>query len=315
MKMLRLALLAGGASSEREVSLASGREVLANLDPGRYETRVYDPAMDLARLVADAPGLDVAFPALHGRLGEDGSVQGLLELLGLPYVGSGIFASALAMDKRASKEFYRLRGLPVAPDGYAERSRAPGVAVSEAARLAAGLGLPLVVKPLDHGSSVGMAIVRSAEELAAALESAWECSTVAMAERFLAGREYTVAVMGNREPAAMPPVEIIPGPGHPFFDYSAKYSEGECREICPCDLDPEEDREVRRLAVLAHRALGCRGFSRTDFILAGGIFHVLETNTLPGLTAQSLLPKAVRAHGLSFPEFLDRLVELALEPD
>ncbi|MDR1041547.1 MAG: D-alanine--D-alanine ligase [Deltaproteobacteria bacterium] len=312
MQKLRLALLSGGSSSEREVSLASGREVLANLDPDRYEVSVYDPAVDLERLVRDAPGLNVAFPALHGLYGEDGAVQGLLTLLGLPFVGSGVKASALCMDKRISKEFYRLSGLPVAPDAYAVRDGAG--AAAEAARIYGELGLPLVVKPLDHGSSVGMALARTPQGLAEALEGAWAHSATAMAERYLQGREYTVAVLGNRELTALPPVEIVPGPGHNFFDYGAKYSEGECREICPCDLGPAEDRAARSLAVLAHRALGCRGLSRTDFILSGGAFTLLETNTLPGLTPQSLLPKAARAHGLSFPQLLDRLVELALEP-
>jgi D-alanine-D-alanine ligase len=313
MKKLRLALLSGGDSSEREVSLASGREVLANLDPARYDVHVYDPASDLAGLVRDAPGIDVAFPALHGYRGEDGAIQGLLTLLGIPFVGSGILASALAMDKRAAKELFRLRGLPVAADRYA--SRDGGGASAEARRISEELGLPAVVKPLDHGSSVGMALVRTPGELEAALEGAWAHSPVAMTERYLEGREYTVAVIGNRELTPLPPVEIVPGPGHPFFDYVAKYSEGESREICPCDLAPVEDREVRRLAVLAHRALGCRGLSRTDFILSGGAFHVLETNTLPGLTPQSLLPKAAAAGGLPFPRLLDVLVGLALEPD
>ncbi|MDR1081069.1 MAG: D-alanine--D-alanine ligase [Deltaproteobacteria bacterium] len=312
MKKLRLALLSGGTSSEREVSLASGMEVAAALDPSRYEILRFDPATDLEALVRESPGLDVAFPALHGHRGEDGALQGMLAMLGVPCVGSGVLASALAMDKRMSKDIYRLRGLPVAADDFAERGGAG--ARAEAARISGGLGLPAVVKPLDHGSSVGMALARTPGELESALEGAWKHSPVAMAERYLAGREYTVAVLGNGNPAALPPIEIVPGPGHPFFDYGAKYLEGECREIVPCDLGPAEDREIRRLALLAHAALGCRGLSRTDFILSGGTFHLLETNTLPGLTPQSLLPKAARAHGLSFAELLDILVDLALEP-
>jgi D-alanine-D-alanine ligase len=312
VKKIKLALLSGGASTEREVSLASGREVLASLDPLRYEARSYDPATDLAALARDAPELDVAFPALHGFLGEDGAIQGFLASLRVPCVGSGVFASALAMDKRASKGVYRLRGLPVAADAYVSKGEGT---VQEAARMIAReLGLPVVIKPLDQGSSVGMALARVPDELEAGLELAWRHGEVAMAERYLSGREYTVAVLGNRDLTALPPIEITPGPGHAFFDYSAKYQEGECREICPCDLGPEEDREIRRLAVLAHRALGCRGLSRTDFILSGGAFHLLETNTLPGLTPQSLLPKAAAAHGLTFPKLLDLLIDLALEP-
>jgi D-alanine-D-alanine ligase len=310
MKPLKLALIMGGESEEREVSLASGREVLANLDKARYDVRVYDPKSDLARLVGDAPGLDAAFPVLHGQRGEDGSIQGLLRLLGLRCCGSGILASALAMDKARAKEAFRAAGMPVARDLILEKRR--GVP-AESQRALSDIGLPMVVKPLEQGSSVGLSIVNSDEELAIALEDAWTFAPRAMAEEYLAGREFTAAVLGNDDLSCFPPIEIVPAPGHLFFDYSAKYDPGEAEEICPCQLGPEETETVSELAKRAHRALGCRGFSRTDFILRDGTFYALETNTIPGLTAGSLLPKAAKAAGLSLGEFLDRVIALALE--
>ena len=310
MASLRLALIMGGVSSEREVSLASGREVLAHLDRDRYEVTCYDPAEDLDRLVRDAGRLDLAFPVLHGPRGEDGSIQGFLRMLGVPFVGSGVLASALAMDKDRTKGVFRQAGIPVARDLILDRGSGRG---PEAVRAERGLGLPLVVKPLEQGSSVGLCIVSSAAELEAALDAAWGFAPRAMAEEYLEGREFTSAVLGNSGPMALPPVEIIPAPGHRFFDYSAKYDPGGARELCPADLSPGETERISDLAVRAHLALGCRGLSRTDFILRGGDFHALETNTLPGLTSGSLLPKAAAAGGLTFAQLLDRLIGLALE--
>jgi D-alanine-D-alanine ligase len=310
MAKITLALLCGGKSSEREVSLASGREVLANLDPSRYETRVYDPAFDIAKLVKDAPEIDVVFPALHGLYGEDGSVQGFLTLLGLPFVGSGILSSALAMDKGATKDIYRSLGLPVAPDTilFADKD-----IDQEIARIIDYPGLPLVIKPIDQGSSVGLSMAKASSDLKASLREAFKSSKAVLAEKYLDGREFTVAVLGNNAPYALPPVEIIPGEGHGFFDYSAKYEPGESQEICPADLSCAETNKIKSLGLKAHLALRCRGLSRTDFIYSSGVFYLLETNTLPGLTSQSLIPKAAREYGLSFPALLDLLVDLALE--
>jgi D-alanine-D-alanine ligase len=310
MDPLRLALIMGGRSREREVSLASGREVLRHLDKSRYHTRVYDPASDLGRLVADAKDLDLAFPVLHGLYGEDGSIQGLLQLLGVPYVGSGVLASALAMDKARTKGVYRATGIPAARDLILDRR---GGAEDAARRALDAIGLPLVVKPPEQGSSVGLSLVFKEEELVPALEKAWSIAPLAMAEEYVKGREFTVAVLGNNELRALPPVEIIPAQGHMFFDYSAKYEPGESRELCPAELDPDETKTISALGEAAHRALGCRGFSRTDFILKEDVFYTLETNTLPGLTAGSLLPKAAAAAGFGFSALLDEMIGLALE--
>lgn len=306
---IRVALLAGGRSGEREVSLAGAREVERALDPAKYLVRRYDPAIDLARLAAEAESIDVAFILLHGPLGEDGTVQGFLELLDIPYQGSGVLGSALVMDKHLSKLIYRQAGLPTADWAMAT---AADLAAPE--RLLADLTLPVVVKPVHQGSSLGMSIVEEAAQLGPALAKALALDEQVMVEQYVAGRELTGGVIGNAELVALPIVEIIPGEQYRFFDYQAKYQAGASREICPADLEPAVAEEARRYAVAAHRALQLRGYSRTDMILtAAGALCILETNTIPGMTPTSLLPQAAAAHGLSFSQLLDRLLELALE--
>ncbi len=306
---IRVALLAGGRSGEREVSLAGAREVERALDPDKYLVRRYDPALDLARLAAEAAEIDVAFILLHGPLGEDGTVQGFLDLLDIPYQGSGVLGSALAMDKHLSKLIYRQAGLPTADWVMAT---AADLAAPE--RLLADLVLPVVVKPVRQGSSLGMSIVEEAAQIGPALAKALALDEQVMVEQYVAGRELTGGVIGNAELAALPIVEIIPGEQYRFFDYQAKYQAGASREICPADLEPAVAAEARRYAIAAHRALQLRGYSRTDMILtAAGALYLLETNTIPGMTPTSLLPQAAAAHGLSFFQLLDRLLELALE--
>ena len=315
MDKIRVALLCGGKSAEREVSLNSGAEVLAHLDQGRFTAASYDPATDIPRLAEDAQAgrLDVAFLALHGPLGEDGTVQGLMELLGLPYTGSGLLASALAMDKEAAKTVFRGAGLPVAPDMVVTRAEASGEI--DLARMAFHtLGSPLVVKPVRLGSSVGLSIVRHEEELTAALTRVFDLGGAALLEKYLPGPEFTCGVVGSAPNlTALPIIEIIPAPGHAFFDYSAKYEPGQSEEICPARVSPEITSEVQRLAANAHRALGCRTLSRSDFIFSEGQAHLLETNTLPGLTSGSLVPKMARAFGLTFTAFLSYLLDDALK--
>jgi D-alanine-D-alanine ligase len=301
----------GGRSSEREVSLASGLEIFKHLDPARYVVTRFDPATDLVALVEKAKSFDVAFPALHGPLGEDGTIQGLLELLGLPYVGSGVLASALCMDKSATKDVYRSKGLPVAKDALARSSQDP-LAAAEAAL--ERLGSPVVVKPLNQGSSVGLTIASDPAAAAAARNEARALYPVALIEQHIQGRELTCAVLGNADSRALPPIEIVPAEGHRFFDYQAKYEPGQAQEICPARLTPAETAKVSELAELSHLALGCRGLSRTDMILDGqGAFYLLETNTLPGFTPNSLLPTAAAAAGFKFDELLYELIKLALE--
>ncbi|MDP3480552.1 MAG: D-alanine--D-alanine ligase [Desulfoprunum sp.] len=305
---MHVALLAGGTSGEREVSLNGAAEVERSLDPQRFLVRRYDPATDLARLVSDAGQIDFAFILLHGLQGEDGTVQGLLELLGIPYQGSGVLGSAIAMDKHLSKELFRQHGLPVA-ESVVIRLGEP-VKLQE---LVAQLGLPLVVKPVREGSSLGLTIARTLTELQAGIESARRHDRQVMVEQYIKGREITAAVLGNDDLTALPLIEIIPGEGFEFFDYTAKYQAGASQEICPAPISPELTAKAQGYALGAHVALRLRGYSRTDMILdAAGNFYLLETNTIPGMTATSLLPQAAAKHGLSFSQFLERLIELAM---
>jgi len=313
-KVRRVALVMGGKSREREVSLASGGEVLSHIDRDRHEVVVYDPATDLVRLAEDAVKLDVAFLAMHGPLGEDGSLQGFCEMIGLPYTGSGILSSAMAINKEFSKRIYRESGLPVAPDLVVTKRANPDLADTAEMALHT-FGSPVVIKPLSQGSSVGLAIVENEKDLVEALRAAFSIEDAALLEKYLPGRELTCAVLGNDRATALPPIEIIPADGHRFFDYSAKYEPGQSREICPADIPAETAWEVRRLAISAHKALGCRGLSRTDMIFSNGQTYILETNTLPGMTSGSLLPKAVKAFGLSFTSLITYLIDLALEPE
>ncbi|WP_456388677.1 D-alanine--D-alanine ligase family protein [Desulfolithobacter sp.] len=308
MKRLRLALLAGGTSGEREVSLKGAVEVEKALDPERYEVTRYDPATDLPRLAAEADEIDVAFILLHGLHGEDGTIQGVLDLLGIPYQGSGVLGSALAMDKNLAKTVYRLHGMPVAPWEMARPAD-----ISDPRHLLSALRLPLVVKPVRQGSSLGMSIVHRESDLAAALELAFTHDIEVMVEEFVRGREITVGVLGNDELEALPLVEIIPDSRFEFFDYEAKYQPGATTEICPARVSDQVRDQARKYGIQAHRALKLRGYSRTDMIVAGEEIFILETNTIPGMTPTSLFPQAAAEHGLSFPDLIDRLVELALE--
>lgn len=305
---LTIALLAGGVSPEREVSLNSGRQVYEALDKGRYEVLCFDPKTDLARLVAEAEHIDAALIILHGANGEDGTVQGLLDLLNIPYQGSGVLGSAVAMNKLAAKRLYEQAGLPI-PD-YAVVRR--GEALDPEA-LAGRLGLPLVVKPVVGGSSVGIVIVRRPADLEAAVALALEHDAQVLVEAYIDGLEITGSVLGNAQLEALPIIEILPAAGHAFFDYHAKYTPGACEEICPARIDAELTQRAQALSMAAHRALFCRGYSRTDLILKGRQMFILETNTIPGMTATSLLPRAAQAAGISFGRLLDRLIALSLE--
>jgi D-alanine-D-alanine ligase len=308
MKKRTVALLSGGISSEREVSLNSGNQVFEALDKEKYQVVRYDPKTDLARLVADAEDIDVALIILHGPFGEDGTVQGLLDLLGIPYQGAGVLGSAAAMNKLAAKRLYTQSGLPVPPYRVVGKNDQ-----FDAAACRAELGLPLVVKPVAAGSSVGMTIVRKENDLSPAIETAFAFDRQVLVEAFVDGVEVTGGVIGNDRVEALPLIEIIPGEGHEFFDYTAKYTPGATQEICPARIDAALTEKAQHYAVEAHRALFCRGYSRTDMILKDGEFYVLETNTIPGMTQTSLFPQAAAAAGLDFTRLLDRLIELALE--
>lgn len=308
MAKIRLALIAGGTSDEREVSLRGAAGVEKALDPNKYAIVRYDPATDLARIANEATSIDVAFLLLHGVNGEDGTIQGFLDLLGIPYQGAGVLGSALAMDKNLAKIMYRLAGLPVAPWVMVEPRD-----LADTSRIVSEVGLPCVVKPVRQGSSIGMSIVREVDKLNAALQLALRHDSEVMVEQYIKGRELTAGVLGNADLQALPLVEIIPDAKYEFFDYEAKYQPGASREICPAEVSEAVRQKAQDYAVRAHRALQLRCYSRTDMILADDELYLLETNTIPGMTPTSLLPQAAAAAGFPFGALLDRLIELAQE--
>ncbi|MDJ0782683.1 MAG: D-alanine--D-alanine ligase [Desulfosarcinaceae bacterium] len=308
MAKLNLALIAGGISSEREVSLSSGDQVYAALDKSKYTIHRYDPQSDLKQLVADAEGLDVALIILHGPYGEDGTVQGLLDLLGIPYQGAGVLGSALAMNKLVTKQLYAAAGLPTAAHVILQAGQP-----AEESDVVARLGLPVVIKPVEAGSSIGMAIVEQQSDLGPALETAFSHGDTVMVEAYKKGIEITAGVLGNAELTALPLIEIIPDKSHTFFDYTAKYTAGVTEEICPARISEALTEKAQSYALAAHRALQLSGYSRTDMILVEDEFYLLETNTIPGMTGTSLFPQAAAKAGLPFSELLDRLIELGIE--
>ncbi|MEJ2154783.1 MAG: D-alanine--D-alanine ligase [Desulfobacteraceae bacterium] len=308
MEKITLALLAGGISSEREVSLNSGEQVYEALDKSKYDIRRYDPKSDLAKLVADAGRIDAALIILHGPYGEDGTVQGLLDLLDIPYQGSGVLGSAVAMNKLVAKQLYEFAGLPVAPYAVVH---GPDHMTPDATEKQ--LGLPVVIKPIEAGSSVGMSIVRTKEALSGALETAFEHSRSVMIEAYVQGIEVTCGVLGNDTPEALPLIEIIPDAAHDFFDYEAKYTAGVTKEICPARISEALTAQAQHYALQAHAALQCRGYSRTDMMLREDRFYLLETNTIPGMTATSLFPQAAKVAGYDFSPLLDKLIQLSIE--
>ena len=331
---MRIALFTGGTSEERRVSLASGREVLKALRSRGHTVHTVDtatgfvPPDEEARLFPDEVGVeppdidelraldgsalfrivelevvrdaDVVFLALHGRPAEDGKLQALLELADIPYTGTDSLGSAVAMDKRLSKELLEADRVPTAP--WAPAGVAPEQAVTS-------IGLPVVVKPSGGGSTIGLTVVRSVEELPEAIEAAARYDSDVLIERFVAGRELTVGILLDR---ALPALEIIPN--HEIYDYECKYTPGMTSYEVPARLEPEEADELARLALAAHRVLRQGSFGRVDFMLGeDGVFYCLETNSLPGMTATSLLPKAAAAVGIDFPELCEQIAAAGAE--
>jgi D-alanine-D-alanine ligase len=301
-------LLSGGISSERDVSIASGNQVYDALDSDKYDIIRYDPKTDILRLVADASKIDAALIILHGPMGEDGTIQGLLDLLDIPYQGSGVLGSAIGMNKLVSKQLYEKSGLQVPPYMVVRRKD-----VFHPEKCAKRLGLPLVVKPIGSGSSVGISIVKSADGLKDAVDNAFAHDDVVIIEAYIDGIELTGGVIGNDKIEALPIIEIIPDKSYDFFDYTAKYTAGATQEICPARIDDALTQKAQEVSKTAHNALFCKGYSRTDMILKDQDLFVLETNTIPGMTATSLLPLAADAAGISFSALLDRLIELSIE--
>ena len=303
----KVALLAGGTSGEREISIASGEGAKKALEEAGFIVTWIDPASktDLTRLIEEP--FDVAFLCLHGKMGEDGTVQGMLELLGIPYTCSDVISSAIAMDKSKSEVFYERGGVPTPPSVTLKREDA-----FEVDGLKKVIGIPCVVKPATEGSALGVEIVENEERLLDAINAAFEIDSCVLVEQFVAGTEVTVAVLGNDHPRALPIIKIVPR--GEFYDFDSKYAPGGSQHICPAPLDDDLTALIQDYACRAHCALGCRGVSRSDFIIdADGQPWILETNTIPGMTATSLLPDAARAAGMSFPELCTALIEYAVE--
>jgi D-alanine-D-alanine ligase len=290
------------------VSLNSGNQVFDALDKQKYEILRYDPKTDLQQLVMDASRIDAALIILHGPFGEDGTVQGLLDLLDIPYQGAGVLGSAVAMNKLLSKRLYEAADIPT--PAFRSIMANDDIDISG---LVQEIGLPLVVKPACAGSSVGMTIVKEAGGMKQALEDGFAHDDTLIVEAYVKGIELTCGVLGNENPEPLPVIEIIPGEGHDYFDFNAKYVAGETEEICPARIDEQTTQKVQNLAVRAHQALFLKGYSRTDLILEGNDLFVLETNTIPGMTATSLYPQSAAAAGYSFSRLLDTLIQLAIE--
>jgi D-alanine-D-alanine ligase len=293
----KVAVLLGGRSAEREVSLNSGSRVLAALLRQGVDAHAFDPA---ERKLDELSAFDRAFIVLHGRYGEDGTIQGTLELMGIPYTGSGVMASALGMDKWRTKLLWRSVGLPVPEFALLN-------AASDFAAIERELGLPLFVKPACEGSSIGISKVKSAGDLRAAFEEATKHDDLVIVERAILGGEYTVAILGD---AALPIIKIEPKTE--FYDYQAKYFRDDTNYLCPCGLPQRRETELRQQALEAFRLLGGRGWGRVDFLMdEAGLPYFLEVNTSPGMTDHSLVPMSARAAGISYDQLVMRVLTLA----
>ncbi|MEP6962714.1 MAG: D-alanine--D-alanine ligase family protein [Acidobacteriota bacterium] len=314
MARVRVAVLCGGRTGEHEISLRSAESIIKGLDPAKYDVQrifitpqgAWQPGPILPEPGAN-PGIDVVFPVLHGTFGEDGTVQGLLELADLPYVGCGVLASAVSMDKDVLKRLLQQRLLPVVEWVTVTRGN------YSVAELTDRFPYPVFVKPANLGSSVGISKVNAASELEAALQLASQFDRKIIVERGIAGREFECSVMGNADPQAAIPCEVLPS--RAFYDYEDKYLLDTAKTILPAPLEPAQIEEIRRLAVEAYQAAGCEGMSRVDFLMeaATGQLYINEINAIPGFTSISMYPKMWEAAGVPFPQLLDALIELALE--
>jgi D-alanine-D-alanine ligase len=312
-KPIRVALVFGGRSGEHEISVRSARSIKAALDSDKYRVSEYfiDPEGKWhPGPILPEPGInkdiDVVFPVLHGTFGEDGTVQGLLELAGLPYVGAGVLASAVSMDKAVTKMLCAQAGLPVVEHLVVTRGN------FDPSKLTLPFGFPVFVKPANLGSSVGITKAKNPEELRGALETAAKFDRKILLERGINGREFECAVLDGEERIASTPCEIIPS--QDFYTYEDKYLLNQARIELPAQLDPVQTKEMQRLAVASFDAVGCEGMARVDFLLESGTgqFYVNEINTIPGFTSISMFPKMLEYSGISYAQLLDKLIESAL---
>ncbi|HEY4485542.1 MAG TPA: D-alanine--D-alanine ligase [Nitrospiria bacterium] len=299
----KIAVLMGGRSAEREISLKSGSAVEASLRRQGCRVSALDVDDTVARRLREEK-IELAVNALHGRGGEDGTIQGLLEVLGIPYTGSGVMASAMAMSKAMTKRMILAAGLPTPRHVVLHRDRAPKA-------LPRGFTCPVVVKPSSEGSTIGVSIVTRPAQIGAAYAGAFRHGGEILVEEFIEGREITAGVLDD---LPLPLVEIVPKAD--FYNFSAKYTQGMTEYIVPARIPAGTSRAIQRMALELHRGLGCRGATRTDFRLnRRGRPFILEINTVPGMTATSLLPKAAAAAGLSYDELVARIVQSALRPE
>lgn len=308
--MNKVLVLMGGTSEEREVSLKSGKAVYEGLKDAGYEVEALDFTPETIHRIREYSP-DVVFITLHGKNGEDGTVQGYLELLGIPYTGSGVLASAVCMNKVITKKLLSYEGLPTA-DFQVIKKRGFNRDLFNPDLLMEDFGLPLVVKPATQGSSVGTSIVRESKNIVPALELALSLDEEILVEKFIAGTELTVTVLGKDNLKTLPVIEIVPK--NEYYDYESKYMPGMSDHLIPARISEEERERVEEISCKAYEAVGCRGYGRIDLILdRGGNPYILEINTLPGMTGTSLVPDAARAAGIKFPELLDLFVKMALE--
>ncbi|MBI2628405.1 MAG: D-alanine--D-alanine ligase [Candidatus Niyogibacteria bacterium] len=318
MNKITVGVLRGGPSSEYEISLRTGQNVLKHLARDKY--RPLDILLTkkgewhVNGIIATPDkifrAIDVIFNALHGEFGEDGKVQRLFEIYNIPYTGSASWTSFLAMNKIMARESFKNAGLKIVEAKAVKQEDNLDKAIFSVVRKMAP---PWVIKPVSRGSSIGISIAKNIEELPNSLKKSFQCDETALVEKYIKGREATCAVLENfrgENLYAFPAVEIVPPETSRFFDYAAKYG-GAAQEICPGRFSVKQKQEIQEMARKAHQILGCRHYSRSDFIVARDGVYILETNTLPGLTAESLFPKAAGSIGLEFPKLLDHLIQLA----
>jgi D-alanine-D-alanine ligase len=298
----KIGVLMGGLSSEREVSLDSGKAVLKALAGKGYDAVAVDVGRDAADRIRTS-GMEIAFNALHGKFGEDGAIQGMLEIMGIPCTGSGILASAMGMNKIISKTLFKAYGLQVGPFLSVSRGDSNMLKTAQSE-----IGFPLVVKPSSEGSSVGVSLVHAQSDFDAAVKLAFSYDPEILVERYIRGMEVQVGILGER---ALGAIEIVPK--DVFYSYKAKYEQGMSDHFFPARIPKDVYTRTLDAGLLAHRALGCRGYSRVDFIIDNdGVPYILEVNTLPGMTATSLLPEIAQGAGIPFPDLVEQILRLAI---
>ncbi len=301
LKFGKVAVLLGGKSAEREVSLDSGRAVLEALIRSGVEAEAFDPQ---ERCVTELVNYDRAFIVLHGRGGEDGQIQGVLEWLDIPYTGTGVQGSAIGMDKIKTKQVWQGSELPTAPHRIVSKD-------ADADEVIASLGLPFIIKPVHEGSSIGMSKVEKPEDFAEALAKATEHDAVVMAEKWINGREFTIVLLNGQ---ALPVIRLEPPKDVAFYDYEAKYNRNDVQYGIPCGLSEAEEKTLQELALRAFQAVGCKGWGRIDAMQdEQGNFWLLEVNTVPGMTSHSLVPKAAKAVGYDFDQLCVTILEQTLQ--